>query len=142
MKKLGLLLFAFVAFSVNAFSQKSLAHFNTSDADCYKIIDNNTNVVIKFSVDAKDASQKDAYVATFQKIKEVSNVETVSFDGSLATYKLTITKDGFFNTIEKTLVLASIFEVEYNGKKMSTKELGPIAKAEYEAVQRSRTATK
>lgn len=33
MKKLGILLFAFAALSINAVAQKTMAHFNTNEAD-------------------------------------------------------------------------------------------------------------
>jgi len=143
MKKISILFVAFTIISLgSAFAQKTLAHFNTSDADCYKIIDNNMNIVVKFAIDANSSKQKDLYVTTFKNMKEIANIEVVSFDGALATYKMTVPKEGFFKTLEKALVLASIFEVDYNGKTMSTKELGPIAKADYDNALKARRGTK
>jgi len=143
MKKISILFVAFTIISLgSAFAQKTLAHFNTNDADCYKIIDNNMNVVVKFAIDANSTKQKDLYVNTFKNMKEIANIEVLSFDGTLATYKMTVPKEGFFQTMEKALVIANIFEVDYNGKTMSTKEFGPTAKAEYEDALKAKRGTK
>ncbi len=138
MKKLGLLLFAFAAFTVNAVAQKTMAHFNTNEADCYSFVDNNTNVVIKFKVDVQNAQQKDEIATKFKGAKEVKNVETVEFNGNVATYKVTVSKEGFFKTMEKVLVNGNIFDVEMDGKTMSTKEFPAYAQNYYETKTQSR----
>ncbi len=138
MKKLGILLFAFAALSINAVAQKTMAHFNTNEADCYSFVDNNTNVVVKFKVDVQNAQQKDEIATKFKNIKEVKNVEAVEFNGNVATYKVTLAKDGFFKTMEKVLVNGNIFDVEMDGKTMSTKEFPAYAQNYYDTKVQSR----
>jgi len=138
MKKLGLLLFAFAALTVNAVAQKTMAHFNTSEADCYSFVDNNTNVVIKFKVDVQNAQHKDDVLAKFKALKEVKNAEIAEFNGNTVTYKVTVPKQGFFQTMEKVLVNGSIFDVEMDGKTMSTKEFPAYAQNYYDTKTQSR----
>lgn len=141
MKKLALLLFAFVAFSVNAVAQKTTVVF---DFKKITIVDNNA---VSFDIvvnNIKDEQEKEFILNKFKTRKEVISVSYSDLASGSVAFTVKSGKDNFWSNTQQMLISAGIEEAGSVGDKrvISTSNLVDEVKKAEEANQEKKQKRK